>query len=315
MKIPVTLLTGYLGSGKTTLLNRMLANPGGKRLAVLVNEFGSVGIDGDLLAEAAGNGGMLELSNGCLCCVVTGEVGQALDELATRQANIDHIIIEASGAVDPTSVVKAFWGSPQLTRKYRLDGVVCVVDAERFLSTVQQDQIAELQAAVADVLVLSKTDVAGETQIKDVRHELGELNPFAQVKLARELAEPTVALLGLEAYRKPNIHRLTVASREASVVSHRGLTSVAASWDGAVATSDMQAFFQTLVMKFGDQVVRTKALFHIEGEAAPWLIQGVQNWIERTRGPRTYKGPNKLVILGRGIDAQALHVAIDALRR
>lgn len=317
MKLPVTLITGYLGSGKTTLVNRILANPGGKRIAVLVNEFGAVGIDGDLIKDAAAGtaSSVVELANGCLCCVVTGEFSQALEELRALQPDLDHIVIEASGAADPTSVVKSFWGSPTLTRKYRLDGVVCVVDSERFLQTVAADEIAELQAAVADVIVLSKTDVATEAQAKDVRQELGELNRFAPLLLAPEIAEyPVTALLGIEAYRKPNIHKLMMNANDANAVSHGRLTSVATSWEGSLTTSAMQAFFQTLVMRFGDQVVRTKALFHIEGEQAPWLIQGVQNWIERSKGPRTYKGPNKLVVLGRGIDVNELHASIETLK-
>lgn len=317
MKLPVTLITGYLGSGKTTLVNRILANPGGKRIAVLVNEFGAVGIDGDLIKDAAQTSAasVIELANGCLCCVVTGEFGQALDELRARQAEIDHIVIEASGAADPTSVVKSFWGSPTLTRKYRLDGVICVVDSEHFLQTIARDEVAELQAAVADVLVLSKTDVATEAQVRDVRHELCELNRFAPLMLASEIAQyPVGAILGIEAYRKPNIHKLMLSASDANAVSHGRLTSVATSWEGRLSTAAMQAFFQTLVMRFGDQVVRTKALFHIEGEQAPWLIQGVQNWIERSKGPRTYKGPNKLVVLGRGIDVDELHTSIDALK-
>ena len=313
VKVPVTLITGYLGSGKTTLVNRLLSEPHGLKIAVLVNEFGAVGLDGDLISGQNTGTPVIELANGCLCCVVSGEFREALEALSSRSDEIDHIVIEASGAADPTSVVKAFWGSPELTRKYVLDGVVCLVDTERFLRTSQTDPVAELQAAVADLLVLTKTDVAASSLVVDVKRELSELNPGVTI-LENHADQVLASLLDLKAYKRPGFHKIVLRDNNQNTVSHGGLTSIAISWDGVISSANLQIFFQTLIGQFGDQVVRTKALLHIDGESSPWLVQGVQNWIERSKGPRGYKGPNKLVILGRGFDANALDVAIERLK-
>lgn len=314
VKIPVTFITGYLGSGKTTLVNRLLAESHGLRIAVLVNEFGAIGIDGDLITAENTGTQVIELANGCLCCVVSGEFREALEALSSRGDQLDHIVIEASGAADPTSVVKAFWGSPELTRKYRLDGVVCLVDAERFLQTSQTDSVAELQAAVADLLLLTKTDVASKALVADVKRELAELNPGVPI-LETQTQDRLASFLKLNAFKRPSFYSAALRGPDHTSVSHGGLTSIAVAWDGMVSTANLQTFFQTLVGQFGDQVVRTKALFHIDGESSPWLVQGVQNWIERSKGPRGYSGPNKLVILGRGFDTGALDQAIERLMK
>ena len=182
-KTPITLITGYLGAGKTTLMNRLLERAGAARIAVIVNEFGAVGIDGELISEAAGRERVVELANGCICCVVTGEFRKTLDGLA--KGGFDHILVETSGAADPTAVIRMFWGAPELTANYRLDGVVCVVDGGNFSAACERDPIAILQAAVADVTLISKIDLVidpvNPAQLAQVRRALANLNPTAGI--------------------------------------------------------------------------------------------------------------------------------------
>ncbi len=312
-KTPITLITGYLGAGKTTLMNRLLERAAGARIAVIVNEFGAVGIDGELLSEAAGRERVVELANGCICCVVTGEFRKTLDELAAD--NFDHILVETSGAADPTAVIRMFWGAPELTARYRLDGVVCVVDGENFSETCARDPIAILQAAVADVTLISKVDSRSAAQRTLLRQTLGELNPTAscfECELRTGAGLEQVNLLALDAYRKPQPGLWRLEPAEQSSRSHGSLTSVAASWDGAVSAQSIQTFFRALVAD--SRVVRTKALLHVTGESRPWLIQGVQSWMERSNAPKSYAGPNRLVVLGHTLDVQSLNAAIDQLR-
>ncbi|MBI3542031.1 MAG: GTP-binding protein [Deltaproteobacteria bacterium] len=315
-KTPVTLVTGYLGSGKTTLINGVLASgdAAGKKIGVLVNEFGAVGIDGALLAAAAGETTpgerVYELANGCLCCVVLGEFREALENLSGK--SLDHVIVETSGAADPTSVLKLLWGAPELGASFRLDGVVCVADGERFVETNTADPVALLQASVADVVVITKTARAGGARVSAARELVARLNPAATVvEHEADLgAFPLEGLLGLDAYRKPSLGRLTRLPD--ATAAHEGLTSIAASWEGRVPRAILQEFFRSLALEPG--VVRTKALLNVEGEKGAWLIQGVQSWIERTAAPRSYRGGNRLVILGRGLDSVRLESEIGRLR-
>jgi G3E family GTPase len=310
-RIPVTLVTGYLGSGKTTLVNRFLRDADGARIAVLVNEFGAVGIDGALIAPGTGEGMVVELANGCLCCVVAGRFREALAALAPRAADLDHIVIETSGAADPTSVIKTLWGDPELTRRFRLDGAVCVADAERFLDAAAADPVVELQAAVADAFLVTKIDRAGAAARESLVQRLSALNPSARVFDAPGSRE----LLRLDAYRRP----APAAFIPVGATPHAGLTGVSDSWDGTVERAALQEFFRALVTPearggFAERVLRVKALLHVTDEERPWLVQGVQNWIEKQAAPRGYAGPNRLVVLGRGLDEARLRQAIERLR-
>lgn len=322
--MPVTLITGYLGSGKTTLVNRVLSHSLNsevrrKRIAVIVNEFGAIGIDGALIAEVAGEGKVVELEGGCICCVVTGEFRKALDQLPLDR--LDHILIETSGAADPTSVVRLFWGAPELTSRYRLDGVVCVVDARAFEATAIRDPLAWLQASVADVQLLSKVESVPREVVQAARERLAALNPSSSVLELDLVAHadrpfPLEQILAIDAYRKPVFTPVRAPER----ASHGGLTSVSVSWEGKTPRRDLQDFFRALVVAdarqngFAEQVVRTKALVHVQGEDRPWLVQGVQTWLERGMAPKSYRGPNRLVVLGRGLEVERLEQAISRLR-
>lgn len=335
-KIPVTLVTGYLGSGKTTLINASLACldsfdlMSGKRLAVIVNEFGAVGIDGILLAQNVSADQVFELANGCLCCVVTSDFKKTLDQLPRDR--IDHIVIETSGAADPTAILRLFWGAPELNARYRLDSVVCAVDAVNFLNTLERDRVALLQALVADTLLITKTNSVSLNVLSQLRQTFGELNPTAEV-IEHDFSDsaqtlPLQKIFDAKVYQpKQSFQRLRDLPELTQ--SHGDLTSVAVTWVGQVSLRCMQEFFRKLVLAgpngFGDQVIRTKALLHVEGQTRPWLIQGVQNWIERTLGPASgglaSRGPasrlhleNRLVVLGRGLDHARLHQAIDQMQ-
>lgn len=319
-RTPVTLVTGYLGSGKTTFVNRLLemaaqasAAPA-RRIAVIVNEFGSVGIDGALLADNGNSEKVIELANGCLCCVVVGEFRDTLEKLDA--SSFDAIVIETSGAADPTAVIRMFWGAPELTDRYRLDGVVCLADSRAFFMAAGADPVAALQASVADVVVISKVDSASPEQVSALHNELQALNPVAEIIEADCTKAEAIALeavFDLDAYRKPR-PRFLARLQVSNAIEHNGLTSFAMEWHGEVAPEKLQAFFRNLVL--GDsKVVRTKALIKVAGEKRPWLIQGVQSWIERNAAPKNYDGPNKLVVLGRGLDKLQLEQAIDELRQ
>lgn len=183
-RIPVSILTGFLGAGKSTLLNRILKDPGTSDTAVIINEFGEVGID-NFLVEASGDA-LVELSNGCLCCTVRGELVDSLaymmDGIQTgRLKPVRRVVIETTGLADPAPVMQSVMGNPVIAQNFELDGVITVVDAVNGLSTLDRHQEAVKQAAVADRLIISKLSMADAAQVDALKSRLATLNPRAPV--------------------------------------------------------------------------------------------------------------------------------------
>ncbi|MDQ0137420.1 G3E family GTPase [Neorhizobium galegae] len=183
-RIPVSILTGFLGAGKSTLLNRILKDPGTSDTAVIINEFGEVGID-NFLVEASGDA-LLEIANGCLCCTVRGELVDSLasimDGIQTgRLRPIRRIVIETTGLADPAPVMQSVMGNPVIAQNFELDGVITVVDAVNGVSTLDRHQEAVKQVAVADRLIISKQSMADASQLAALKDRLAELNPRAPI--------------------------------------------------------------------------------------------------------------------------------------
>jgi len=197
-RIPVSIITGFLGAGKSTLLNRMLRDPAAKDIAVIINEFGEVGID-NLLVEASGDS-MIELSNGCLCCTVRGELVDTLasmmDAIQTGRAKpITRVVIETTGLADPAPVMQSVMGNPVIAQNFELEGVVTVVDAVNVLSTLGAHPEAVKQVAVADRLIVSKQTLADAGQLSALRARLASLNPRAPVSDGDDASVSSLSML------------------------------------------------------------------------------------------------------------------------
>ncbi len=177
-KIPVTVLTGYLGAGKTTLLNRILTEDHGKKFAVIVNEFGEAGIDGDLIVGADEE--IFEMNNGCICCTVRGDLIRILDGLMKRKGKFDAIIVETTGLADPAPVAQTFFVDQDVGDATRLDAVVTVTDAKWLKDRLKDAPEAKNQIAFADVIVLNKTDLVTAEELADVEAAIRAINPYAK---------------------------------------------------------------------------------------------------------------------------------------
>lgn len=176
-QIPVTVLTGYLGAGKTTLLNRILTENHGQRYAVIVNEFGEVGIDNDLLVESDEE--IFEMNNGCICCTVRGDLIRTVQNLMKRKGAFDAIIVETTGVADPAPVAQTFFMDDDVRASARLDAVVAVVDSRHVLQRLEDTEEAEDQVAFADVILINKTDLVTPEELATVEARIRSINPYA----------------------------------------------------------------------------------------------------------------------------------------
>jgi G3E family GTPase len=197
-KTPVTVLTGYLGAGKTTLLNRILTEAHGKRYAVIVNEFGEIGIDNDLIVGADEE--VFEMNNGCVCCTVRGDLIRVLSGLMKRKGGFDGIIVETTGLADPAPVAQTFFVDDDVRAKTELDSVVTVVDALHLPLRLKDSKEAAEQIAFADQIILNKTDLVSEADLVEVEKAIRTLNPFAPIRRAERSNVPLDAVLGRHAF-------------------------------------------------------------------------------------------------------------------
>ena len=197
-KTPVTVLTGYLGAGKTTLLNRILTENHGNKYAVVVNEFGEIGIDNDLVVDADEE--IFEMNNGCICCTVRGDLIRILSGLMKRSGDFDGILVETTGLADPGPVAQTFFVDEDISARTKLDAIVTVVDAKHLALEIDRAPEAQEQIAFADIVVLNKIDTVSEYDLKMVEARIRRINPTCRIERAERCNVPLDKLLGQDAF-------------------------------------------------------------------------------------------------------------------
>jgi G3E family GTPase len=197
-KVPVTVLTGYLGAGKTTLLNRILSEPHGKKYAVIVNEFGEIGIDNDLVVNADEE--VFEMNNGCICCTVRGDLVRIIDGLMRRKGKFDAIIVETTGLADPAPVAQTFFVDENVGRRTKLDAVVTVTDAMWLKDRLKDAPEAKNQIAFADVILINKTDLVSEADLLELEARIRGINPYAKLHRTERSRIALEEVLGRNAF-------------------------------------------------------------------------------------------------------------------
>jgi G3E family GTPase len=305
-RIPVTLLTGYLGAGKTTVLNHLLEHRRDKRFAVIVNEFGDIGVDGELIET--GSEELIELSSGCICCVVRGDLIRTLRRLLKREARLHGILIETTGVANPSPVIQTFFADQTLAAQCRLDAVVTVVDALNIARQLQSGTDAQDQIALASVILLNKTAGLGKTH--ETLAQLRALNPFAPiVQIDRGKVDPSL-VTDTDAFELERIdERFKTLELDHGHVARDGIGTLALTTDHPLDEAHLQRWLQDLLAVHGANILRTKGIIWVDGNNRKLVVQAVHKLLEGDYiskwdhpGPRT----SRLIFIGRNLDADAL---------
>ena len=329
-KIPVTVLTGYLGAGKTTLLNRILSEDHGARFAVIVNEFGEIGIDNDLVIGADEE--VFEMNNGCICCTVRGDLIRIIEGLLKRKGKFDAIIVETTGLADPAPVAQTFFVDADVQDAARLDAVVTVADAKWLNDRLKDAPEAKNQIAFADVIILNKADLVSADELQEVEARIRAINPYAQLHRTVNCAVPLDAVLGRNAFDLDRILEIEPQFLEVEEGRHEHdshhhdhghehhhhehdthglkhyhdeeMQSVALSIEGDVDPEKFMPWLNEYIQTEGASILRSKGILAFKNEPKRFVFQGVHMILDgdlQREWKPDEKRVSRLVFIGRNL--------------
>ena len=316
-QIPVTVLTGYLGAGKTTLLNRVLSENHGKKFAVIVNEFGEIGIDSDLIVGADEE--VFEMNNGCICCTVRGDLIRIIGGLLKRKGKFDAILVETTGLADPAPVAQTFFADDDVKKHTKLDSVLTVVDAKHVLQRLEDTTEAEDQIAFADVLLLNKTDAVSADELAKIEKRLRGLNPFAKIHRTERCQIPLDQILDRGSF---DLNRILEIEPEFLDDHHHHhhhhdeeMDSISLSAEKPLDPAKFDTWISDVLMAKGPTILRAKGILNLANADNRYVFQAVHMMSEGAftgPWPAKDKRQSRLVFIGRELDMNALKAGFAA---
>ena len=342
-KIPVTVLTGYLGAGKTTLLNRILSEPHGKKYAVIVNEFGEIGIDNELVVNADEE--VFEMNNGCICCTVRGDLVRIIDGLMRRKGKFDAIIVETTGLADPAPVAQTFFMDEAVGAKTKLDAVVTVADAKWLKERLKDAPEAKNQIAFADVILINKTDLVTPAELTEIEARIRGINPYARLHRTERAKIDIAEVLGRNAFDLDRILDIEPAFLEAQEHdhehdhehehghdhhhdhdhghSHGGLKhyhdedmqSVALRTDKPLNPDKFFPWVQDLVATEGKDILRCKGILSFKDDPERFVFQGVHMILDGDHQRAWKEGEkreSRAVFIGRNLPEEKIRKGFES---
>lgn len=307
-KIPVTVLTGYLGAGKTTLLNNILTGDHGKRIAVIVNEFGEVGIDHQLVIGADEE--IFEMNNGCICCTVRGDLIRIITELTDCLDDFDHLVIETTGLADPAPVIQSFFVDETLLNHTQLDAIVTVVDA-CYIKNHWDSHEAEEQIAFADIILLNKSDLVEDQELQALQKKVQGLNAMAKCYTTQNCDIELENILTVHAFDLQQALAIDPNLLEESDHEHDDeVQSIAFKESGTMDSDALNRWLYQLVQARGPDIFRMKGILNLDDNARRFVFQGVHMTLDGKPGKAWGEGQtrfNEIVFIGRNLDAKELY--------
>jgi G3E family GTPase len=322
-KIPVTVLTGYLGAGKTTLLNRILSEAHGRKYAVIVNEFGEIGVDNELVVGADEE--VFEMNNGCICCTVRGDLIRIIEGLMKRKGKFDAIIVETTGLADPAPVAQTFFVDEDVRASARLDAVVTIADAKWLAARLRDAPEAKNQIAFADVIVVNKTDLVTPAELREVEARIRAINPYARLHRAEKCDVAIAEVLERRAFDLDRILEIEPEFLNSDDHddhdhghhdhghSHGGLKhyhdedmqSIGARLEGDVDPDKFMPWINRLTQERGPNILRCKGILAFKGDPQRFVFQGVHMMLDgepQREWKPGEKRESKVVFIGRDLD-------------
>lgn len=332
-RLPVTIVTGFLGSGKTTLINNLLRDLAGKRVGIIENEFGSLNIDSDLIEKKSSDdkSGIFELTNGCICCTINGELDGVLKDISDNSSDYDYIIVETTGVADPNPIISNFYSNPLFAESFKLDGVVALIDLKNFFEQFYDNVEVRKQVAFSDVILLNKGDLVSEFDKKRVYDKICEINPMCEKVEVLNSVIDCDKVINISAFDFDRFNE--VESKSSNVFSFSNVSegtflgvSSKGHLDGIesfciktlkpISMSKFDYFIRMVLEHLGKKIYRMKGIVSVCDLNQQLIFQGVHfdvNWKPGRFWKEDEARETKLIFIGKDLNKKDLIRAFDKL--